>query len=38
MTGPDHPQKTKHHGLVPSPQAVETYLKYAAPINIHNHV
>ena len=28
----------KHHGLVPSPQAAETYLKYAASINIHNHV
>ena len=38
MTGPGHPQKTKHHGLVPSSQATETYLKYAASINIHNHV
>ena len=34
-TVPDHPRKTKHHGLVPCPQVAETYLK---SINIHNHV
>ena len=31
-TVPDHPRKTKHHGLVPCPQVAETYLK---SINIH---
>ena len=35
---PSHPQKTKHDGLVPHPQVAETYLKYAASIDIHNHV
>ena len=35
---PGHPRKTKHHGLVPRPQVAETYLKYAASIDIDNHV
>ena len=38
MAVPGHPRKTKHHGLVPHPQVAETCLKYAASINIHNHV
>ena len=35
---PGAPRKTKHHGDVPLPKVAETYLKFAASIDVHNHV
>ena len=35
---PGAPRKTKHHGDVPRPKVAETYLKFAASIDVHNHV
>ena len=35
---PGAPRKTKHHGNVPRPKVAETYLKFSASIDVHNHV
>ena len=35
---PGNPRKTRHHGDIPRPKVAETYLKYSASIDIHNHV
>ena len=34
---PGNLRVTRHHGLVNHPQVAESYLKYAASIDIHNH-